>query len=222
MVVNDIVINNECKWPNEWLSKHPSLATVATCIIDESKEDLTVWEAYADMHCEKEDVTWPDEWLSKHPSLATVATCIIDESKEELTVWEAYADMHCEKEDVTWSKIVWFSQNIPKHAFILWLAAQKRLTTQDRMKKWGSYDMMVCFLCTSDCDSNNHLFFQCSFASQFWNKVKQKIGLSSNAIEWKDIVRNMALKYNGSSIDSIVRRLGLAASVYLIWQKRNF
>ncbi|PWA77472.1 reverse transcriptase domain, Reverse transcriptase zinc-binding domain protein [Artemisia annua] len=39
--------------------------------------------------------------------------------------------------------------------------------------------------------------------------------------DWKNIVSNMTLMYNGSSIDSIIRRLGLAASVYLIWQERN-
>ena len=127
-MVNDIVTNNECKWPDEWLSKHHSLALVTRCNIDDSKEDLTVWR-------------------SKTGREGT------------FSVRQAYIDMQYEEEDVNWSKIVWFSQNIPKHAF---MAIQKRLNTQDMMRKWGSYDMMVCALCKCDCDSHNHLFFQCN------------------------------------------------------------
>ena len=81
--------------------------------------------------------------------------------------------------------------------------------------------MMMCPLCKCDSDSHDHLFFQCSYARQFWNKVNQKIGMGCIETDWKNIVSNMTLLYNGSSIDSIIRRLGLAASVYLIWQERN-
>lgn len=38
---------------------------------------------------------------------------------------------------VTWSKHVWFTQCIPKHAFVLWLAVKIRLQTQERILKWN-------------------------------------------------------------------------------------
>ncbi|GJZ70566.1 RNA-directed DNA polymerase, eukaryota, reverse transcriptase zinc-binding domain protein [Tanacetum coccineum] len=42
------------------------------------------------------------------------------------------------KEDlpvVHWRHVVWYSQLIPRHAFILWLEVQRKLLTQDRMEK---------------------------------------------------------------------------------------
>nr|GEU89064.1 hypothetical protein [Tanacetum cinerariifolium] len=36
---------------------------------------------------------------------------------------------------VKWHKLVWFSQNIPKHSFILWMAIQNKLVTQDKIRK---------------------------------------------------------------------------------------
>ncbi|PWA78109.1 hypothetical protein CTI12_AA217300 [Artemisia annua] len=53
-----------------------------------------------------------------------------------------YIDMHINGDIAGWHKLMWFSQNIPKHAFILWLAVQKKLPTQDNIRKWGNYDLM--------------------------------------------------------------------------------
>ena len=96
--------------------------------------------------------------------------------------------MHNVNGAAPWHKVIWFSQNIPKQAFVLWLAVQNRLMTQDRIKSWGSYDMMVCSLCHNDCDSHNHLFFKCEYAMKFWVKVKDKLVLRCEASNWNEIV----------------------------------
>ncbi|PWA99639.1 RNA-directed DNA polymerase, eukaryota, Reverse transcriptase zinc-binding domain protein [Artemisia annua] len=137
--------------------------------------------------------TWPEEWIVKYPVLNQIQAVNLIDGRDEL-VWkskkgkvgkfsvkQAYVDLQIEDEDVTWSKLVWFSQNIPKHAFILWLAIQKRLMTQDRLKNWGSYDMMICPLCCEDMDSHQHLFFTSKFSSAFWKEVCSKIDL-----QWKE------------------------------------
>ncbi|CAG7862544.1 unnamed protein product, partial [Brassica rapa] len=36
-----------------------------------------------------------------------------------------------------WSKIVWFSQGVPRYAFITWLAIRDRLSTGHRTSQWG-------------------------------------------------------------------------------------
>ncbi|GKD89801.1 RNA-directed DNA polymerase, eukaryota, reverse transcriptase zinc-binding domain protein [Tanacetum coccineum] len=51
--------------------------------------------------------------------------------------------------------------------------------------------------------------------------VMGKIGIQFPKMEWNDLVNMMAGLYNGNAIASIIRRLGFAASVYLIWQERN-
>ncbi|PWA60264.1 Phytosulfokine [Artemisia annua] len=41
-------------------------------------------------------------------------------------------------------------------------------------------------------------------------------------MEWNDLVMWYSELYNGDSIGSVIRRIGLAASVYLICQERNW
>jgi hypothetical protein len=41
------------------------------------------------------------------------------------------------KSEVDWWHVVWFPFAIPKHAFIIWLVVQNRLTTGDRLLAWG-------------------------------------------------------------------------------------
>lgn len=38
---------------------------------------------------------------------------------------------------VSWFKSVWFSSNIPKHAFLAWIVTLNRLPTRDRLLGWG-------------------------------------------------------------------------------------
>nr|GEV45283.1 reverse transcriptase zinc-binding domain-containing protein [Tanacetum cinerariifolium] len=86
-------------------------------------------------------------------------------------VKNVYEEIKMSNEEVKWWKAVWFTQCIPKHAFIMWMAINKRLMTQDRMKMWGSYDMMVCSLCYKQEESHNHLFFICPYSNKLWKNV---------------------------------------------------
>ncbi|GJU64196.1 reverse transcriptase zinc-binding domain-containing protein [Tanacetum coccineum] len=141
--------------------------------------------------------------------------------ESQFSVKQAYEDLRNQKEEVTWSRLVWFSQNIPKHAFVLWMAIQNKLTTQDKIKSWGSFDMMMCPLCQQDMDSHQHLFFQCAYAEQFWKFAMSRMGVQIGQMDWKMIISHMSSLYCGNSIDSVIRRVGFAACVYLIWQERN-
>ncbi|PWA58056.1 RNA-directed DNA polymerase, eukaryota, Reverse transcriptase zinc-binding domain protein [Artemisia annua] len=146
----------------------------------------------------------------------------VHEFVEVSNVKQAYIDLSSTGDDVTWSKVVWYSQNIPKFAFILWLAVQCKLTTQDKIRKWGSYDMMVCALCHEETDSHEHLFFKCKFSNELWKKVLEKIQEQQwGELEWQTLIGKIASMYNGNSINSVVRRLCLATCVYMIWQERN-
>ncbi|GJZ78142.1 hypothetical protein Tco_0642814 [Tanacetum coccineum] len=86
----------------------------------------------------------------------------------DFSVRQTYYDRQNTNEVVTWSKLAWFSQNISKHAFILWLAIQGKHTAEDKV-----------------------------------------------------LITKLSRMQNGNTIGSIIRRLCLAACVYLIWQERN-
>lgn len=82
-------------------------------------------------------------------------------------------------------------------------------------------DIMICNLCYEDMDSHQHLLFDCRYAKQLWSKVCLKIGLYWGEMEWNDTVNFFAAMENENTINSIIRRLSLAASVYLVWIERN-
>nr|GEW49915.1 hypothetical protein [Tanacetum cinerariifolium] len=69
--------------------------------------------------------------------------------------------------------------------------------------------------------SRLHLFFQCKFVEELWNKVNNKMELTNDSRYWNDIVDLFSNMYSGNSINSIIRRLSLSACVYLIWQERS-
>ncbi|GKE23975.1 hypothetical protein Tco_1435487 [Tanacetum coccineum] len=73
----------------------------------------------------------------------------------------------------------------------------------------------------NDLDSHTYLFFDCEYSRVVWGKVTKMINVDWRDNEWRSNVTTFARRYNGNFINSIIRRLCIAASVYLIWQERN-
>ncbi|GJZ03525.1 hypothetical protein Tco_0536800 [Tanacetum coccineum] len=69
----------------------------------------------------------------------------------------------------------------------------------------------------SDSDSHSHLFFECEYSKSFWGKALEKMGVFVSTYKWNNIVDEMSRRYNGNSVNSIIRRLCFAASVYIRW-----
>lgn len=82
----------------------------------------------------------------------------------KFNVNRAWKDLRSQEEKVPWNKVVWFSNLIPWHAFIVWLMIHERLPTQDRVLKWHPDKGMKCALCGEVSDSHKHLFFKCNYS----------------------------------------------------------
>ncbi|GKA74776.1 RNA-directed DNA polymerase, eukaryota, reverse transcriptase zinc-binding domain protein [Tanacetum coccineum] len=120
---------------------------------------------------------------------------------EVLLIRQAWFDMRESLPAVEWKSVIWFNQFIPKHGFILWLAIQKRLLTQDKMEKWNKGGQMLCGLCNTIRDSHEHLFFQCDFAKK--KNVVDKLLLAATVYYvWQE--RNKRIfKAEKRSVDAI-------------------
>jgi len=70
--------------------------------------------------------------------------------------WDFLRD---KKSEVEWWHLIWFPCAIPKHAFILWLAVQNRLTRSDRLLVWGFNGDPLCGFCHHVIENRDHLFF---------------------------------------------------------------
>ncbi|GJV39587.1 RNA-directed DNA polymerase, eukaryota, reverse transcriptase zinc-binding domain protein [Tanacetum coccineum] len=96
---------------------------------------------------------WFDNWLFLGPLSQYISKTDIFEAGLSLnckksndgkvvhfSVKAAWSDVVLSKPVVPWYKLVWFSQNIPRHAFIFRLAINQHLKTQDRI---ASFKEMV-------------------------------------------------------------------------------
>ncbi|GKD57572.1 RNA-directed DNA polymerase, eukaryota, reverse transcriptase zinc-binding domain protein [Tanacetum coccineum] len=126
---------------------------------------------------------WPDEWLDKYPILGQCQVPILQTDVKDEVLWitrkgkerkfdikTVWKDMCSIEQKVNWSSVVWFAQSISRHAFVLWLAVQKRLITQDRLLVWKLNDDLKCAMC------NNYLiityFSLVSILMEFWKELQ--------------------------------------------------
>ncbi|MFS7982762.1 hypothetical protein Hanom_Chr10g00966611 [Helianthus anomalus] len=81
--------------------------------------------------------------------------------------------------------------------------------------------LMCCPLCRYDRDSRDHLFFQCSYASEVWGLVRNMVDMGSVNDTWTSIMQWMELNDNSRTLEHIVCNILVAASTYFIWQEKN-
>ncbi|GKA81178.1 RNA-directed DNA polymerase, eukaryota, reverse transcriptase zinc-binding domain protein [Tanacetum coccineum] len=138
------------------------------------------------------------------------------DQKVKFSTKQAWRTMREDWPRVRWHHVVWYSQLIPKHAFILWLAIQDKLLTQDRMEKWQDISDMKCSLCKKCADSHEYLFFKCDFALQVWKEVMMKFTKLGGRVVLKDIVEVISDERSKNNIGVVVNKLIVAATIYTV------
>ncbi|XP_022030900.1 uncharacterized protein LOC110931835 [Helianthus annuus] len=128
--------------------------------------------------------------------------------------------------EVPWVGVVWFSQAIPRHSFVMWLIVNRKLKTQDVMQAWSAsgnanFNLMCCSLCTSGPDSHEHLFFECGYASEIWNEVKVKADMGEISNQWQAIFDYLVGIANSKKASHVIAKLLVSAAAYFVWDERN-
>ena len=67
-------------------------------------------------------------------------------------------------------------QGLLQSSFFTWLAAHNRLATGDRILWWNPQADPVCWLCKSEVESRDHLFFECSYSKEVWKGTVKNLG----------------------------------------------
>lgn len=120
---------------------------------------------------------------------------------------------------MTWHKEVWFSAGIPKHKFLTWLFVLDRCPTKDRMASWGLTVDPLCVLCNAECESRDHLFFNCPFTRDIWEALTRRSPFSAPS-NWQDVM----LALRSTTLTKPWRLLILLtwqATIYFSWSERN-
>ncbi|GJR10933.1 retrovirus-related pol polyprotein from transposon TNT 1-94 [Tanacetum coccineum] len=124
--------------------------------------------------------------------------------KVVFTTKQAWEDLRVNWPSVNWSHIIWFNQLIPRQAFILWMAVQNRLLTQDKVEKWNHNGDIKCGFCKQCRDSSPHLFFQCDFSMKIWRKMIKLSYLMDMQFNLQDVIESMAGRRGMKSIGNMV------------------
>ena len=120
---------------------------------------------------------------------------------------------------ITWPKLVWHGSLIPRHSFILWLGLKNRLLTKDKIRDY--IEDQLCPLCSAQNETLDHLFFHCAIGSQIWANVKSWLGITRAMQSLKAAVKWMIKEARGTGFPAKIKRIGLACTVYYIWEARN-
>ncbi|XP_028056246.1 uncharacterized protein LOC114260359 [Camellia sinensis] len=116
-----------------------------------------------------------------------------NERKDDYIRWEASSDgrfsiksarqvVRPHQQPVAWNKKVWFTYNVPIWS-ICWLGLLKRFTTLDRVQKWGLTQNSSCVLCRGAQEDHEHLFFNCNFAVDIWEKILFTVGITTGRMD---------------------------------------
>ena len=177
---------------------------------------------------------WPVDWVINFPGLKDAPMFCNIGNQKDITVWrdmngvnkkfsckQVWRDINNFGSKVKWVSCVWYSNCIPRNAFILWLAVLNRLKTQDRVKCWEKSGSLLCPFCLKIPDSHDHLFFQCEFTHSIWKHCCSKAGIDISYSNWNDLVLKLSSVLNSRSIENLIKKWIFASCVAHIWKERN-
>jgi len=70
----------------------------------------------------------------------------LDSPNHRFSVKAAREQLRRHRQMVEWHDIVWFKNVVPRHSFLLWMAVQQKLTTQDKLHRFGIHGPNRCSL----------------------------------------------------------------------------
>ena len=225
-------IGNGCNtslWYDNWHPKGPLLEKYGSRVIYDAALPK---DAKVAMVIQDEDWSWPITNTLELMEIRRELTQLPKPSRSsDVVIWSpspngkfnlAHTWKHCfgNHNTVHWSHLVWFSKATPRFAFILWIAIQKRLSTQDRISGF-TQGPLACYFCSKALESHDHIFFDCSYTSFIWQGMQNKMNSHIQATKWDDIVTEAAALWVERKPAHIIPRICFAATIYYVWQERN-
>lgn len=120
----------------------------------------------------------------------------------------------------SWYQAVWFRYATPKYSFILWTALHDRLPTGDRMRYWNGNIDTSCMLCNEPMETREHLFFECSYSTQVWEKLMRGVLRKEFTVSWDNLIR-MCTEAGLGKVHKFIIKYAMQSIVYSLWREMN-
>lgn len=125
-----------------------------------------------------------------------------------------------QKQKVHWSKGVWFPEATPKFSFMTWIAIHNRLATGVRVLRWNPQAIATCWLCNTDLETRDHLFFECEYSKIVWSGLTKDLAGNGRQFQWSQVMQTLV---NGlhERVVTFLWRYCFQVALYAIWNERN-
>ncbi|CAM8945788.1 unnamed protein product [Rhodiola kirilowii] len=139
---------------------------------------------------------------------------------EGFEVKDTYNSIIDHKEEVQWHKMVWNCYNSPRDSLNAWLVVQNKLMTRDRLSQWGMQGDNSCIMCEAAVESRNHLFFECRFSKEVWQKVMRFLLAEPDGSQWALLIPWFH-GLNQARLKTKMIDAGITRVLNGIWKARN-
>ncbi|KAE8724823.1 hypothetical protein F3Y22_tig00009840pilonHSYRG00015 [Hibiscus syriacus] len=104
---------------------------------------------------------------------------------------------------------------------IIFAVEVRRLSTKDRLARFGIAVDSGCGLCRSGFESRDHIFSDCAYAVGVWHAILHACALNLGPLCWNDLVCWLLLNLKGKSLLVHILKLAWSGFIYFIWEERN-
>ncbi|KAE8735594.1 hypothetical protein F3Y22_tig00000340pilonHSYRG00720 [Hibiscus syriacus] len=189
-----------------------------------------LWIAWVNSYCFRSVDFWHADYrahfswilgkMFKLRSEASSLFCSISSWSQVNARW-IWDNIRCRGEKVSWHRLVWFPGHIPKFSMISWMEMLDRLSTKDRLARFGIVVDSGCGLCRSGFESRDHIFSDCAYAVGVWHAILHACALNLGPLCWNDLVCWLLLNLKGKSLLVHILKLAWYGFIYFIWEERN-
>ncbi|XP_074265640.1 uncharacterized protein LOC141588080 [Silene latifolia] len=201
--------------PSIWVQwcQHYHLQGFDCWSVKPSQSTSTVWKALFAAR---------DEFVGLTGSLAAAHASLQEWSRTgKLHLYQVYAIFHGRHSNLQWAKPTLDGVVMPRHAMLVRMAVQKGLATTDNLNRRGLHLVNRCYLCMAAAEDHPHLFFSCSFSRAVYQTILLWLGVTRRPLCLHQELLKLS-RYRGKGWRKKRARCSLAATVYFLWQERNW
>ncbi|XP_058733450.1 uncharacterized protein LOC131605068 [Vicia villosa] len=121
---------------------------------------------------------------------------------------------------VEWRHLIMHNLARPRAIFLLWLVLYGKLSTKDRLLKFGISVNPTCEFC-NNLESIHHLFFECSHVHMVWKGILEWLGVHRSPHGWnEERVWIMSETHKKGWMCQLLK-IACAETIYEVWKNRN-
>ncbi|XP_019423071.1 PREDICTED: uncharacterized protein LOC109332543 [Lupinus angustifolius] len=98
--------------------------------------------------------------------------------------------------NLSWCNYLWSASIPPSKSFITWRLINKKILTDENLKKRGCYLASVCHLCMKNTENVDHLFLSCAFAVDLWNRLNSIFSINLDTPSISTILLSCTSKWS--------------------------